>query len=153
MYRPHLVPLPFPLLGLCLKGVPLLLPAGKTVMKSTENLKKIGLKLNDGNLFPGQIPRRFFKSDSECCKRLLWAFTMTWPNFFFWALFLVSNKIIWAILTSLDQTYSAEKKKEPPPPRRSGLGMDAQNMCAKIHYLLKTAWTCRLLYGKHMHLA
>ena len=65
MYRPHLVPLSFPLLGLRLKGVPLLLPAGMTVTRSTENLKKIGFKLNEAILFPGLIPRRFSKSDSE----------------------------------------------------------------------------------------
>ena len=33
MYRPHLAPLPFPLLGLCLKVVPLLLPTGSSTPK------------------------------------------------------------------------------------------------------------------------
>ena len=31
-----------------------------------------------------------------------------------------------------DQIYSATQKEEPPPPRRSGLGMDMWNMCAKL---------------------
>ena len=34
--------------------------SGMYVMNSTKNLKIIGFKLNDGNLFPGQIPRRVF---------------------------------------------------------------------------------------------
>ena len=33
MYRPHLVPLPLPLLDLCLKVVPLLLPTGSSTRK------------------------------------------------------------------------------------------------------------------------
>ena len=79
-YSPHVVPLPFSLLGLCLKVVSLLLPTGSStrkvpsvrrVMNSMKNLKKIGLKLDDGNLSPGQIPRRFSKLDYESCKRLL----------------------------------------------------------------------------------
>ena len=37
--------------------------SGVYVMNSTKNLKTIILfKLNDGNLFPGQIPRRVFNS-------------------------------------------------------------------------------------------
>ena len=55
MYRPHLVPLPFPLLGLCLKVVPLLLltgsltrkvPGVRHVTNSMKNLKQIGFKLS-----------------------------------------------------------------------------------------------------------
>ena len=78
MYRPHLVHLPCPLLGLCLKLVPLLLAIGSSAHKvpsvhdevacdefDEKPLKKIGSKLNDGNLFPGQIPRRFCKSDND----------------------------------------------------------------------------------------
>ena len=34
MYRPHVVPLPFPLLGLCLTAVPLLLPTGSSARKT-----------------------------------------------------------------------------------------------------------------------
>ena len=33
MYRPHLVPLSFSLLGLCLRVVPLLLPTGSSTQK------------------------------------------------------------------------------------------------------------------------
>ena len=33
MYRLHLVPLPFPLSGLCLKVLPLLLPTGSSTRK------------------------------------------------------------------------------------------------------------------------
>ena len=37
--------------------------SGMSVMNSTKNLKTIvGFKLNDGNLFPGQILRRVFTS-------------------------------------------------------------------------------------------
>ena len=73
-YRPHLVPLPFPLVGLWLKVVLLLLPTGSStrkvpsvrhVMNSMKNLRKIGFKLNDEKLFPGQIPRRILKSECE----------------------------------------------------------------------------------------
>ena len=73
MYRPHLVPLLFLHLGLCLKVVPLLLPTGRStrkvpsvhdkvacMMNSMKNKTKIRFKLNDGNLFPGYILRRFF---------------------------------------------------------------------------------------------
>ena len=72
MYRPHLVLLPFPLFGLCLKVVPLL-PTGSSTRKVPsvhdkaasheidEKPKNIRVQLKDGNLFPDQIPRRFFK--------------------------------------------------------------------------------------------
>ena len=33
MYRPHLVPLPLPILGLCLKMVPSMLPTGSSTRK------------------------------------------------------------------------------------------------------------------------
>ena len=74
MYRRHLVPLPFPLLALYLKVVPLMLPTGSStrkvpsarhVTKFDYNKTKQGFKLNDGNLLLGRIPRRFFKSDCE----------------------------------------------------------------------------------------
>ena len=71
-HRLHVVPLPFPLLGICFwrwcRCCHLLVStirvryvaSGMYVMNSTKNLKIIGFKLNDGNLFPGQIPRRVF---------------------------------------------------------------------------------------------
>ena len=47
---------------------------------------------------------------------------------------MTGSKIIWELLTPLNQIYSAEKRKEIPP-RRSGFGMDTQNMCGKFHGL------------------
>ena len=47
--------------------------SGMYVMNLTKNQKQIiGFKLNDGNLFPGQIPRRvLIQAAGKCCKRLL----------------------------------------------------------------------------------
>ena len=53
---------------------------------------------------------------------------------FFFAWLLVSHKISWEFFTFLDQIYSAEKRKENSP-RRSGIGMEMHNMCAKNHGL------------------
>ena len=36
-------------------------PSVGHVMNSMKNLEKMGFKSNDGNVFPGWIPRRFFK--------------------------------------------------------------------------------------------
>ena len=76
-YCLNVVPLPFPLLGLCLKVVPLLSPTGiyntrkvRSVQHAYDEFDEktknsnylIWLKLNDGNLFPVRIPRRVFIS-------------------------------------------------------------------------------------------
>ena len=61
MYRPHVVPLPFPLLGLCLKVVPLLSPTGgftrkvpsdRHVMNSMKNLKKKRVHVEQRKFIP-----------------------------------------------------------------------------------------------------
>ena len=101
------------------------------------------LKLNDGNLFPGQSPRRFFGSGREFCIYLPWVLTKTWPFLFFFARF-SSVQIIWESSPSWDQTFSVKRKKKKKP-RRSGLDMDLQNTCAKFQGLLKNGveiWTC-----------
>ena len=94
MYRPHLVSLPFPLVRWWLKAVPLLVPIGSFTCKVASvrhvmNWMKTSFfkwfKSNDGNSFPGQIARRFFKLDCKISKvkRLPWTFAKTWPNDFF----------------------------------------------------------------------
>ena len=96
-----------------------------------KHFKKTGFKLNDGTSFPGQMPGRFFRcemmqtSSMRLCEDLM---------SFFFAWRLVTYKIIWENSTSLDQIYSAEKK-EGKISRRSGPGMDTQNMCANSHGL------------------
>ena len=73
----------------------------------------------------------FFSSQTAIfCTRLLTALTKTWPNVLFLLLQDFSSvKIIWQILTSLDQIFSAKKREENP--RRSGLGMDICSTCSK----------------------
>ena len=75
-------PSAFPLLGLCLKVVPLLLPTGSSACKVPINSvhDKAAwdeFKLNDGKLFRGQIPRRFSSQTLKFCECLLLAFTNT----------------------------------------------------------------------------
>ena len=53
----------------------------------------------------------------------------------------VNDKIFREIWTSLDQKYIRRKKGNQP--RRSRFGVDTHNMCAKLHFLLKSAWTFR----------
>ena len=158
MYHPHLVPLPFPLLGLCLKVVPLLLPTGSStrkvpsvrhVINSMKNLKKKGFKLNDGIFFPAQIPRRFFKSDCQ----LLPTSSMSVYEGLVFVLVFAWLLVIWETWTSLDQNHSAEKRKKP---RRSSQASGwTRRTCMQnfTGYLLKLAWTFRLLRRKHEHFA
>ena len=109
-------------------------------------------KLNDGNLFIGQSPRRFFDSDREFLHTSSKPLRIRYLTFFFWGgggHEFSSVKNIRENWTSLrDQIYSAEKK-EKKSPRRSGLGMDISNTCAKFQGLsLEPAWTFELLCGK-----
>ena len=74
--------MPFPLLSLRLKAVPLLSPTGiyntrrlpsvRHVCDEFDEKPKtvIEFKLNDGNLLPGQISRRV-QAAGKCWKRLL----------------------------------------------------------------------------------
>ena len=83
-YRPHVVPLPFPLWAYawrlcrcCHLLVSIIrvryVASGVYVMNSTKNLKTtILFKLNDGNLFPAKFHAVFLiQAAGKCCKRLL----------------------------------------------------------------------------------
>ena len=161
MYCPHLVPLPYPLLGLCLKVVPLLLLVALRVRYLASGMwwirwkpfKNIGFKANNGNLYPGQIPRRFFKSGCEMLQTSSMSLcedpTQRGGGLhdFSWVILLLRN-------FGSPQTKRVQRKKKGKKTRRSSLGMDMQNMCAKFQGLSRRkGWTFRLLCGKHGYFA
>ena len=85
-------------------------------MNSMKNLRKIGFKLNDEKMFPGQIPRRILKSECEVLRTSSMSLheDLT-ERFGGGAWVLASYNVIWEIWTSFNQIYSAEKRKEKPP--------------------------------------
>ena len=151
MYRPHPVAPPFPLMGLCLKVVPLLLPRGSStrkvliarhVMNSMKKHEKDRVQVKRFIPRPSSTP--FYQV------RLLWNVAHFFyepirrPDLTFLYLFfawqLVGYNIIW------------EKKKEPPP--KSCLGMDTQNTCANIYGLFlknRIRHLFRLFCGKRVY--
>ena len=151
MYRPHVVPLPFPFLGLCLKMTALLLPIGSSARKgrpacmwrvrwNTLFFLRVHIKRRNFTLRPNSTP--FFevalwnvasifyeplrRPDLLC---FLFAFRMT-----------VSQ--LWYYLRNLDlfgPNIFGGKRKEPSPPEvrsRDGLAERAQKFTV---YILKTA--------------
>ena len=129
MYRPHIFPLPFPLWGLCLKVVMLLLP----ISRSTRKVPSVRCWMNSMKTRPnnwgqvkrwkrflhGQIPRRVFRSDCDMLQTSpMSLLNKLMKRFFCLIIFarrLVSYTIISEIWTSFDQTHSAENRKEPLP--------------------------------------
>ena len=74
------------------------------------------LKLNGGNLFPGQSPRRFFEPDRENLNTSSMGPYEDWPNGG-GVVFLhdfSSVDIIWEIWTPLDQIHSGQKTEVRP---------------------------------------
>ena len=84
-YRPHVVPLPFPLLGLCLKVVPLLSPTGICNTRKVRCVRRVCDEFDEKpkNSNRVQVKRRKFfprpnytrvfliQAAGKCCKRLL----------------------------------------------------------------------------------
>ena len=103
-------------------------------------------KLNDGNVFLGQSSRPFFESDRKHLHRAL---TKTWSDIFLLR-GLSSANIFREIWASLDPIHSA-KRSQTEKPRRSGLGIDIQNACAKFRVLsLKSGVGILTFVRKHM---
>ena len=90
--------------------------------------------LNDGNLFPGQSPRRFFESDHEILRTSSMSpYEETRPNVFcFLFLHDFSSAIIWEIWTKfglpLTKYMQRKKVRHGVRPR----DMDIENTCANF---------------------
>ena len=149
LYRPPLVPLPFPLLILCLNVVPLRLPTGRSARKAPtlrhvcdevdeKTETKMELKFNDESYSPAKFHAVYYarvwkeaNAVYDPLRRPDLAFL-----FVFFARLFVSYGIIWETLTSLNHIYWADIRKENNTEVRYRDGhAEHLCMCAKFHGL------------------